>query len=104
MNKKAKTSKPQLPASSPYAPGVPRQKISRPLIIMASFASMIVSCVLAALYIWLDHESEPTATTTVASSQPDMMVSLLIIAIVLAFMLLPGVIVALIVLPKLRKK
>lgn len=99
-----KETKPQSPSSTPYAPGVPQQKISRPLIIAATFASMIVTFAIVALYVWLDNGSESTAVNTVATSPPDLMASLLFIAIILTVLLLPGVIVALIVLPKLRKK
>lgn len=86
------------------APGITPQKISKPLVIAAAVFSMIITLALVLLFAWLDHESEPEHyVAPTVSSQPDAVVGLLAIAIVLAFILLPGVIVALIVLPKLLK-
>lgn len=84
--------------------GMPQTKISRPAIILGATAATIITLLLVAIDAWAEYHSTSYSATEVTVTQPDLLVALLLIGIALAIILLPGFIVALIVLPMLRKK
>ncbi len=80
---------------------VPQQKVSKPLIIAGSIVAMVVSLALLALLAW---DNEPSPESVTSNAQVDPLAVIIALAIVFGITVLPGIIVALIVLPKLRKK
>lgn len=81
-----------------------QQPVSPTVVWLAVIASTLVAILLYAAFFWLDSQS-PAAATEVTSTQPELSRNGLIIfgLIVSLFVLGPGILVALIVLPIIRK-
>lgn len=78
-------------------PTVPQQKISVLTIILGVIGSFLTTALLIGLYVWFESYAE-------SLNSNDTTEILLVLAVLFGVLILPGIIVAAIVLPKLRKK